>query len=56
MNYPYVLLSGKDGKFYIGSTNDLRQRLNQHNKGLGAFYCLPETPPPGLLRSLPEHG
>ena len=34
MNYSYVLLSGKDGKFYIGSTGDLRERLQQHNKGL----------------------
>ena len=26
-HYVYVLLSEKDGEFYIGSTNDLKQRL-----------------------------
>lgn len=33
MKYSYVLLSDIDGEFYIGSTGDLRQRLQQHNKG-----------------------
>ncbi len=33
MNYSYVLLSERDWKFYIGSTGDLRERLQQHNKG-----------------------
>jgi putative endonuclease len=33
MKYSYVLLSEKDGEFYIGSTGDLRVRLQQHNKG-----------------------
>jgi putative endonuclease len=33
MNYSYVLLSGCDGKFYIGSTGDLRRRVAQHNCG-----------------------
>ena len=33
MKYSYVLLSEKDGEFYIGSTGDLRERLRQHNKG-----------------------
>jgi len=33
MEYSYVLFSEKDGKFYIGSTGDLRKRLQQHNKG-----------------------
>ncbi len=33
MKYSYVLLSEKDGEFYIGSTGDLRDRLQQHNKG-----------------------
>ena len=33
MKYSYVLLSQKDGKFYIGSTGDLRERLQEHNKG-----------------------
>jgi len=33
MNYSYVLLSERDGKFYIGSTGDLRERLQKHNSG-----------------------
>ncbi len=33
MHYVYVLLSGKDGKFYIGLTSDLKRRLKEHNDG-----------------------
>lgn len=33
MFYVYVLKSAKDGKLYIGSTNDLRRRLAEHNGG-----------------------
>ena len=33
MKYSYVLLSDRDGKFHIGSTGDLRERLQQHDKG-----------------------
>jgi len=33
MFYVYILKSGKDGKCYIGSTNDLRKRLKLHNDG-----------------------
>ena len=33
MYYVYLLLSEVDGKFYTGSTNDLRRRLEEHNKG-----------------------
>ena len=31
MFYVYLLKSKKDGKTYIGYTNDLRRRLNEHN-------------------------
>ena len=31
--YVYVLRSLKDGMFYIGSTNDLKRRLQQHQRG-----------------------
>jgi len=31
--YVYILLSEKDGKFYIGSTNDLRRRVKEHQSG-----------------------
>ena len=29
--FVYVLLSLKDGKFYIGFTSDLNRRLKEHN-------------------------
>lgn len=35
--YTYVLKSKKDGKMYTGSTQDLRKRLMQHNKGLSTY-------------------
>ena len=33
MKYSYVLLIDRDGEFYIGSTGDLREPLQKHNKG-----------------------
>ncbi|MBI4463306.1 MAG: GIY-YIG nuclease family protein [Acidobacteria bacterium] len=33
MWYVYVLRSAKDGKLYIGSTSNLRHRLQDHNEG-----------------------
>ena len=33
MYYVYVLISLKDGKFYIGFTNNLRKRIEVHNNG-----------------------
>lgn len=30
----YVIKSQKDNMTYIGSTNDLKRRFNEHNKGL----------------------
>ena len=35
MFYVYVIKSKKDGNLYIGSTNDLKRRMKQHNSGLG---------------------
>lgn len=32
--YTYVLRSEKDGKLYIGWTDNLEQRLIRHNQGL----------------------
>ncbi len=32
--YTYVLKSNKDGNIYTGCTNNLKQRLEQHNSGL----------------------
>ncbi|MDE2399606.1 MAG: GIY-YIG nuclease family protein [Patescibacteria group bacterium] len=34
MYYLYILKSLKDENLYIGSTNDLKRRLLEHNKGL----------------------
>ena len=34
MYYTYVLQSTKDYKFYAGFTKNLKQRFEQHNKGL----------------------
>jgi putative endonuclease len=33
MFYLYILKSTKDGNLYIGSTNDLKRRLLEHNDG-----------------------
>ncbi len=33
MFYAYILKSKMDGKCYIGSTKDLRNRLKKHNNG-----------------------
>jgi putative endonuclease len=33
MIYTYVLQSKNDKKFYVGSTEDLKLRFEQHNKG-----------------------
>ena len=32
--YTYVLLSLKDHELYISWTNDLKERISKHNKGL----------------------
>ncbi|MGB4781596.1 GIY-YIG nuclease family protein [Candidatus Methylomirabilis sp.] len=33
MNYTYVLLSERDGRFFAGSTIDLRARFREHTAG-----------------------
>jgi len=47
MVYTYIIRSKKDGKWYTGSTRDLRKRFNQHNnnetsstKGRGPFELI----------------
>ena len=37
MYYTYILKSKKSGRFYTGSTNDLRKRLKLHNDGKSNF-------------------
>jgi putative endonuclease len=34
MAHVYILQSEKNGRYYIGSTNDLGRRLKQHQSGL----------------------
>lgn len=34
MFYVYILYSLKDEKFYVGYTNDLKERKKKHDKGL----------------------
>lgn len=43
MNHSCVLLSGQDGRFYIGSTGDLRARLQKHSSGAvrSTAHCRP---------------
>ena len=33
MMYVYVLRSEKDGRFYVGMTDNLERRLKEHNSG-----------------------
>jgi len=37
MYYVYILYSNKLNKKYIGYTNDLKKRLNEHNTGKTSF-------------------
>lgn len=37
MFYLYILKSKKDNSLYIGSTNNLRRRLFEHNKGISKY-------------------
>lgn len=43
MFYVYVLESSRDGKLYIGYTNDLKRRIAEHDeaKGNSTRYRLP---------------
>lgn len=41
--YTYVLLSNKDNNYYIGYTNNLKRRLEEHNSGKN-FSTKPRTP------------
>jgi putative endonuclease len=37
MVYVYILYSGSLGKFYVGSTNNVERRIDQHNSGRSNF-------------------
>ncbi|MFZ5559882.1 MAG: GIY-YIG nuclease family protein [Patescibacteria group bacterium] len=44
MFYLYILKSKKYKTLYIGSTNDLRKRLKEHNNGKGGRYTRIKAP------------
>ena len=37
MYYVYILKSLKDNTFYIGCTENINRRVNEHNKGLSKY-------------------
>jgi putative endonuclease len=41
--YTYILQC-RDGSYYVGSTQDLMRRLNQHQKGTGALHTALRLP------------
>jgi len=41
--FVYIIQSKKDGRFYIGSTNNLTERVKRHNKGRSK-YTKPKLP------------
>jgi len=43
MHYVYILQSTKDNSYYVGSTGDLKKRLQEHNEG-GAKYTSTKIP------------
>ena len=44
MYYTYVLKSLKNKRNYIGSTDDLKRRLKEHNSGIGGTYTKNNCP------------
>ena len=44
MYYTYVLQSLKNGRNYIGSTEDLKKRVKEHNSGVGSVYTSSNRP------------
>ena len=44
MFYVYVLYSLKSKRLYIGTTSNLEQRVEDHNKGLGGQYTRVNRP------------
>ncbi|NHN57014.1 GIY-YIG nuclease family protein [Calidifontibacter sp. DB0510] len=43
MPWTYMLRCG-DGSYYVGSTRNLEQRLDQHSSGLGSRYTSTRLP------------
>ena len=44
MFYTYILLSQKNKRKYIGSTENLKRRLAEHNQGIGGKYTRDNKP------------
>ena len=44
MYYTYVLKSIKNGRLYTGSTGDLKQRVEEHNMGIGGKFTRNNRP------------
>ncbi len=44
MYYVYVLYSIKSKRLYIGYTQNLKQRIEEHNKGVGGTYTKNNRP------------
>lgn len=44
MFYAYVLKSKKSGRLYTGSTDDLKRRFSEHNKGIGGKFTKDNRP------------
>ena len=44
MFYTYAIKSQKNGRLYIGSTDNLKRRLTEHNRGIGGAYTRNNKP------------
>ena len=44
MFYTYILKSQKNGRLYVGSTDNLKRRFEEHNKGIGGTYTSNNRP------------
>ncbi|MFA6416267.1 MAG: GIY-YIG nuclease family protein [Candidatus Paceibacterota bacterium] len=44
MFYTYILQSKKNGRKYVGSTEDLKRRFREHNSGQGGKYTSNNRP------------
>ena len=44
MYYVYVLYSLKSKRLYVGQTEDLKQRVKEHNDGIGGRYTSNNRP------------
>ncbi len=51
--YLYILQSQTNGRYYIGSTSDWKQRIEEHNKGSSPYT---RTARPWIVKYLKEFG